>query len=368
MLAYCYIICSLVSKANGFSFSSLTTSSTSISSLSSSSLSAAALTTTKTTTCLEATNNNHSNHHHESNRRTFLTRQSIAAISLSIVQAPTEVLALEGGASFGVSSSANTSSSANASASAKPFAPPEALLPATRLKIWTDQAYEITSSFSSTSTSTADKEEQYKTMIQLNQLLSSPPKLFLTEKILKRTSTSTAQITSSVSNANKDQYQLNRKNFNMGDKISAMLNQADVERQWGMLQYEESKREESNQMRAAFNYYTQQLNFDGDRYNLTASKEDRKKMIRNDDLPTLTAVITSDLDLRDLYRNQFLTAIEDVQAEVAYQAKQSFDLVDVSDTEELMKEAFVALSQWFDLIPSKDVEEAIASVTARVGS
>jgi hypothetical protein len=58
------------------------------------------------------------------------------------------------------------------------------------------------------------------------------------------------------------------------------------------------------------NYYTQQLEFDGDRYLLTSSKEDKKRMIRNDQLPTLTVVITSDLDLRDLYRNQFLTAME----------------------------------------------------------
>ena len=38
-------------------------------------------------------------------------------------------------------------------------------------------------------------------------------------------------------------------------------------------------------------------------------------MIRNDELPTLTATITSDLDLRDLARNTFLTAIDDATAE-----------------------------------------------------
>lgn len=64
----------------------------------------------------------------------------------------------------------------------------------------------------------------------------------------------------------------------------------------------------------AFNYYTRQLSF-ADEYVLTASKEERKQLIRNDNLPSLTAVITSDLDRRDLYRNQFLTAIDDASAE-----------------------------------------------------
>ena len=56
-------------------------------------------------------------------------------------------------------------------------------------------------------------------------------------------SQSTAQLTTGVSSANREQYQFNRKGLNFGEKINAMINQADVERQWGMLQYAESKRE-----------------------------------------------------------------------------------------------------------------------------
>lgn len=241
----------------------------------------------------------------------------------------------------------------------RPFAPTEALLPATRLKVWTEKADEISKSLPSN-----DEEQRYQIVLKLNTFLSSPPKLFLSEKLQKRTSGSTAQITSAVSNANKDQYQMTRKDFNVGDKFAAMLNQADVERQWGMLQYAESKREQSNEMRAAFNFYTQQLSF-GDKYNLTASKEDRKRMIRNDKLPSLTAVITSDLDLRDLYRNNFLTAIEDVQAEVAYQAKQKPQEIDTVDIEDLMSQASNALSKWFDLISAEDVQEARAAVCSK---
>ena len=234
-------------------------------------------------------------------------------------------------------------------------------MPATRLKLWVDRGYELSSSLSPVTKDMAlDLDEQYEILQEMNSLLSAPPKLFLSEK-KKRTSSPTAQITTSVSGANKDQYQLNRKGLNVGDKFAAMLNQADVERQWGMLQYAESKREQTNEMRAAFNYYTQQLSF-GDNYVLTASKEEKKKMIRNDELPTLTAVITSDLDLRDLYRNQFLTAIEDVQAEVAYQAKQTPDGLDISDTVDLMSQAFIASKKWFDVIAPRDVEEAMDAV------
>lgn len=144
--------------------------------------------------------------------------------------------------------------------------------------------------------------------------------------------------------------------------MAALLNQADVERQWGMLQYAESKREQDNEMRAAFNFYTSQLQF-ADSFALTASKEEKKRMIRNDELPSLSAVITSDLDLRDLYRNQFLTAIEDAKAEVSYQLKQPRDSVDVTDVVELTNQAHTACIKWFGLIPVQDVQAALDTVT-----
>lgn len=243
----------------------------------------------------------------------------------------------------------------------KPYAPLEALLPVTRLKLWFEDVYTLSSKL-------AQESSDNKKMIvsQMNFLLSSKegnPKLFDTKnnekKLTKATSPSsgtTAQLTSNVSSVNKDQYQINRKGLNnIGDKVAAMLNQADVERQWGILQYAESKREESNEMRAAFNFYTKQITF-GDNYVLTANKEERKQMIRNDALPTLAAVIVSDLDRRDLYRNQFLTYIEDARAEVAYQVKQ--DVIDVTDIVVLVNEANDAFENWFSLIAPVDINEA----------
>jgi hypothetical protein len=196
----------------------------------------------------------------------------------------------------------------------------------------------------------------------MDEVLSHPPKLFIDEKGIMRTRSSTAQITTEVSKANKAQYQKNRDELSLPDRMAAMLNQADVERQWGMLQYAESQREKANEERAAFNFYVSQLTF-AESYLLTASKEDRKRMIRNNELPTLTAVITSDLDLRDLYRNQFLTAIEDARAEVSYQLSHSADSVEVSDVLDLMNEANTAFVNWFALIASRDIAEAIEAVS-----
>lgn len=238
----------------------------------------------------------------------------------------------------------------------KPFAPPQAILPISRLRLWMNRIYEISMDLSSS-------ESKYQYLKQMNEILSDPPQLFNKgeNKIVK--GELLGQLTGSISSANKSQYQSNRQTLSVGNKVAAMLNQADVERQFGMLQYAEQKRANDNDMRAAFNYYTSQLSF-GDKYILTTSQEERKRMIRNEELPTLTAVITSDLDLRDLYRNQFLTAIEDLQAEVAYQVKigaknDTNEQIDVSDTLELIQQAHTAMEKWFDLIDIKEVEQGM---------
>lgn len=248
----------------------------------------------------------------------------------------------------------------NPSRGGKPYAPTETLLPALRLKSWVDQAYALSRQLADTE---ADKkDQQYQLLQQMNGVLSVPPKLFLDgNKVPKRTSRPTAQLTTDISSANKSNYKDLRSDLSIPDKMAAMLNQADVERQWGMLQYAESKREQSNEFRLAFNFYTQSLVF-GDSYQLTASKEDKKRMIRNDELPSLTAVITSDLDLRDLYRNQFLTSIEDAKAEVAYQVKQIPEDVDKADSVQLMADARTACQKWFDLIPSVDIDKALSMI------
>ena len=306
-------------------------------------------------------------HHHHSDRRSFIAKTFITAASSScaLLQSTPTLAADE--------AAIDTTNSRNG----RPFAPLEALLPATRLKLWVDQVYLLSKELSA---QTNDRQQQLQTLQQLNnQLLSNPPKLFLGETtsttILpnkQRTNTATAQLTTPISSANKSQYQQNRNELpTIPNKIMAMFNQADVERQWGMIQYAELKREQENEMRAALNYYVRQLSYKGNEYVLTASREQRKEMIRNDALPSVTAVVASDLDRRDLYRNEFLTVMDDVVAEVAYQIRlmekeegKKEEVVDVMDVVSLVTVAHEAIENWFSLIPGSDVEEAVAVVMA----
>jgi hypothetical protein len=209
-------------------------------------------------------------------------------------------------------------------------------------------------------TKTADKNVQYETLEQMNKILADmPQKLFLTA----------SSSSPPLQKRNSPSPKLNptgSSTFSAPDQLNAMFTRADMERQWEILQYQESKREKGNELRAAFNYYTSRLEF-GDSYLLTASKEERKKMIRNEQLPSLAAVITSDLDLRDLHRNQFLTLIEDAKAEISYQLlrrQASADAatsegLDTADVVNLVTQAHIACNEWFALIAPQDVEDAI---------
>jgi hypothetical protein len=54
----------------------------------------------------------------------------------------------------------------------------------------------------------------------------------------------------------------------------------------------------------------------------SGTREERKKMIREDEIPDVTTVIASDMGLRYLLRNEILTALDDARAELKYQMKQ----------------------------------------------
>jgi hypothetical protein len=59
-----------------------------------------------------------------------------------------------------------------------------------------------------------------------------------------------------------------------------------------------------------------------------------------------------------LYRNQLLTALDDVTAEVGYQMKQTPDKIDLSDAFDLMNQAYDSCQRWFDMIDIRNVQEA----------
>ena len=211
------------------------------------------------------------------------------------------------------------------------------------------------------STTTSTEQEMLQQMLDILNNIKSRAGKDIQKSKTKSSQQSTAQLTTGVSSVNKQQYQKNRQEMSVDQKVQAMLNQADVERQWGILKSQESALQNSNPLRACLSLYTQNLEF-GDSYQLTASAEDKKRLIRtNNALPSLAEVIVADLDLRDLYRNEFLTAFDDLQAELEYQLKQK-DNRDLSDVLELNERMYASLSNWFNRIAEVDIQAAIQAI------
>ena len=105
-------------------------------------------------------------------------------------------------------------------------------------------------------------------------------------------------------------------------------------------------------VRSCCNVYTANLRFNGQQYLLTADPATRKELIRSEALPSVQNVVTSDLDLRDLYRNQLQTCVEDLQAELY-----SKD-VDPIEVQALIQTSLQAMDQWLSLIRQADIQQA----------
>ena len=111
------------------------------------------------------------------------------------------------------------------------------------------------------------------------------------------------------------------------------------------------------------------FNFSQDKFILTASKDERSKMIREDRIPDVKTVIASDMGLRYLLRNDILTACDDARAELKYQLTKQTDesnaaeKVDGQELLDLLLIAQSACTKWFDLIDEKNVQEALLIVS-----
>lgn len=136
-------------------------------------------------------------------------------------------------------------------------------------------------------------------------------------------------------------------------------------RQWQQLQKAEMKREAASEVRRALNIYSTNLNFNRNKYEFKGSAQEKSRLIRDEKLPTATDVIRSDLDSRDLYRNQMQTALDDAKAEYKYVKKESGGDVTKADLSELiglLSAAKEAIDRWFSFIPPDDVKEALNAV------
>jgi len=74
----------------------------------------------------------------------------------------------------------------------------------------------------------------------------------------------------------------------------------------------------------------------------------------------VNAVVVSDLDLRDLYRNQILENIDNAKAELAYQQKTG--RVEAGEILSYLLAAQEATNEWFGFIPKEDAEDALKEV------
>ena len=230
-----------------------------------------------------------------------------------------------------------------------PFAPVDTLLPAARVKVMIDKSVDIARNLVVEENNTDKKKE----------LLNDLESLLLVPQNFNR-GTVPIEVPQQPAQSYLKAYAEYRNRVSILEKPGAMLVQNGEIDTWKRLKRQEKAREDADEVRAALNYYTSNLNFDADKFALTASKEERSKLIREDRIPDVKSVIASDMGLRYLLRNDLLTACDDARAELRYQMKQSE--VDGGDLLDLLLAAQSALDKWFDLIGEKDRLVALDTV------
>lgn len=131
---------------------------------------------------------------------------------------------------------------------------------------------------------------------------------------------------------------------------------------WKRLKRQEYRAEQRDEIRAALNLYTSALNYNAESYLLNVPSAERKQMIRQDRLPDIKQVIQSDMGLRYLYRNELLTAMQQVRDEVDYQLSQPATARTKMDLVPLLESSQSACNEWFSLIDPVDVADAMKAV------
>ena len=255
--------------------------------------------------------------------------------------------------------------------STRPSAPVEFLLPATRVGLYVYQLSGIVEELAQlkkdgSKPSSAAANTESVLMEQLDKLLLSPPSFIKsTDPTVTRGDPYNNMPPLIGELAVQQQKQKERKeqsmnNVGMAPQLFEVGELMGERRQWSRLVQAERKREEASEVRRAMNIYTTNLNFDKNKYVYSGSKEEKKKLVREDRLPSATEVIRSDLDARDLYRNEVQTKLEDVRAEYLYQ--KGVGLEDLSELVGLLKETKLALDSWFGFIPDEDIKLALEAV------
>ena len=255
----------------------------------------------------------------------------------------------------------------------KPFAPAAALLPAARVKFTIDESIRLTEEYLSLKEETnvaamSRKEDIMKILMKMIGVSSFMSPLSADGQNISKSKAAPIDenvMKPSKSKVYQETYNDKLKDISPMDVPYALLTKAGDYRQFDQLQKRQRKLEKLNPIREAMNYYTRQLQFDTAYYVLNASAEEKKRMIRNDALPDIKSVIVSDLDLRDLVRNQILDAYDDVKFELEYQMKTygNGGEFDGSELRTVLQRAKSECDRWFSFIADDDVERAMNTVT-----
>jgi len=236
----------------------------------------------------------------------------------------------------------------------QPRADLEYLLPAARVGVYVYQTLAIAEQLNS-----ASKSEE--TIQKLDNLLLSPPS-FISNKDPKVTRgdayNNLPPILGEVVVAQQKQKERKQQNVDVGFAPVGEL--VGERRSWNRLVKAEKAREGASEVRRALNIYTTNINFNPNKYKYSGTSEEKSKLIREDKLPTAKDVIRSDLDARDLYRNQLQTSLDDAKAEYIYQKKNDFESPD--ELISILRDAQRAIDKWFGFIPDDDTKEALEVV------
>mmetsp|Transcript_51988 Transcript_51988/g.62536 ORF Transcript_51988/g.62536 Transcript_51988/m.62536 type:complete len:421 (-) Transcript_51988:66-1328(-) len=255
---------------------------------------------------------------------------------------------------------------------------PAYLVPAARVKVYVDtlvataEAIDRQTPPSSSLSSSATTETTTPTVptAVLGRLLTAPPSFIRPADPPRKTRSNTAagssgdgSIVSDWEAARKKQKERDDRQIVVGlaPRTLEVFELSGERRQWNRLQRQERAREEASEVRKALNIYTTNLVFDEERYKFKGSKEEKSRLIRDDKLPSVNDVIRSDLDLRDLFRNELQTALEDARAEYDFQIRgqEKGEVFDVGELRVLLGGAQVACDKWFSFVDEGEAKLAL---------
>jgi hypothetical protein len=271
------------------------------------------------------------------------------------------------------------------SGESRPLAQLEYLLPAARVGIYIYQVLSITEELmtlqrtsSSTNENTNAIVDEQKIAVRRNDIVAKLDALLLTPPSFIKTSDPSVSrgdqygkynlpILGELGVAAQKRQERRDRAMNVGflPQIFEVGELVGERRQWNQLQNAEKEREGASEIRRAFNIYTTNLNFSRNEYQWVGSTQEKSSRIRNEKLPTTTDVIRSDLDARDLYRNQVQTSLDDARAEFMYQKRYgSEDIMkfDASELLDILGQAQASVDKWFEFIPDRDVKLALEAV------